>query len=442
MKKRLPIIIVLLSFSLLGLIGVNFAWFDNLLEVRQNQIFGKIKEGADEVANDLSKSAYNSAIIKLPRKLNGLNTIDLTFKLLKPPSIDEKFTAEEIYNKLNTAFISKDAKNLKFEFAVLSSEGEIEMQSANFTPAFNEQENKKIHTYIVPETGTDLDGIAQAEQLIVVVPSFKIQVWKSLLWVIILAVLFIAFIFFVFFYTVKEIINQKKLTKIKSDFINNMTHEFKTPIATISLAVDALKNEKVKTDETKANFFISIIKDENIRMNKQVEKILEAALLEKKELQLKLKELHVHESIKEAIDKFKLQLEEKKATIFLQLSAQEDIIQADDTHFFNVLSNLIDNAIKYSKENLNIQIATTSTNDTITIVIEDNGIGMSKETMKRLFEQFYRAHTGNVHNVKGFGLGMSYVKTIVEALKGKIKVESTLEKGTAFTLEFPLKKES
>lgn len=442
MKKRLPIIIVLLSFSLLGLIGVNFAWFDNLLEVRQNQIFGKIKEGADEVANDLSKSAYNSAIIKLPRKLNGLNTIDLTFKLLKPPSIDEKFTAEEIYNKLNTAFISKDAKNLKFEFAVLSSEGEIEMQSANFTPAFNEQENKKIHTYIVPETGTDLDGIAQAEQLIVVVPSFKIQVWKSLLWVIILAVLFIAFIFFVFFYTVKEIINQKKLTKIKSDFINNMTHEFKTPIATISLAVDALKNEKVKTDETKANFFISIIKDENIRMNKQVEKILEAALLEKKELQLKLKELHVHESIKEAIDKFKLQLEEKKATIFLQLSAQEDIIQADDTHFFNVLSNLIDNAIKYSKENLNIHIATTSTNDTITIVIEDNGIGMSKETMKRLFEQFYRAHTGNVHNVKGFGLGMSYVKTIVEALKGKIKVESTLEKGTAFTLEFPLKKES
>lgn len=232
---------------------------------------------------------------------------------------------------------------------------------------------------------------------------------------------------------------QKKLSEIKGDFINNMTHEFKTPLATISLAVDALKNEKVLGSKEKMDYFSSIIKDENKRMNKQVETILQAALLDKQEVQLNLKPQHVHEIISRVVDNFRLQMEDRNGKAELKLTAAKDVIEADEVHFTNMVSNLIDNAIKYSKDDsLLIRICTQNTGNTIRIKIEDNGIGMSKETVSRAFEKFYRAHTGNIHNVKGFGLGLSYVKTMVEAQKGKIRVESVPGKGSSFTLEFPL----
>jgi two-component system phosphate regulon sensor histidine kinase PhoR len=221
-----------------------------------------------------------------------------------------------------------------------------------------------------------------------------------------------------------------------------MTHEFKTPLATISLAVDALKNEKVVNDLAKRNYFSTIIKEENQRMNRQVETILKAALLDKQEVQLLLRPLHVHEIIKDVADNFVLQLEDKKGKAELFLEADNDFIEADEVHLSNLVNNLIDNAIKYSKEDQPpvIRITTQSTERNIVIVFEDNGIGMNKETVKRVFEKFYRAHTGNIHNVKGFGLGLSYVKTMVEAHGGEIKVDSVLGKGSTFTIQFPLKK--
>ncbi len=441
MKKSLPVIIILITISLFGLIQLQVSWLKNLLEVRQSQILNKVKDGATHVASDLSKAAYNSATIRLPRKSDGLSGSDMAFKLLNPPTIDEKFTPEEIYVKLKEVFEKQDLKKMDFEFAVLNSEGETEIQSAHFTEAFFDEENKKqVHTYILPESGTDLDGIAQAEQLIVIVPSFKKQVWDSLKWVILLGILFLLIILSAFFVTLKTLFNQKKLSEIKSDFINNMTHEFKTPLATISLAVDALKNEKVQSDAAKMQYFTGIIKEENTRMNKHVETILQAALLEKQELQLTLVALPVHETIHHILDAYELQIQEKNAQAELLFNATTDIIHADEVHFTNLLSNLVDNAIKYSKENLVLKITTQNNNGKINIKVEDNGIGMSKETVKRIFERFYRAHTGNRHNVKGFGLGMSYVKTVVDAHKGKIKVESILGKGTTFTMEFPLMK--
>ncbi|HVZ24518.1 MAG TPA: ATP-binding protein, partial [Sediminibacterium sp.] len=168
------------------------------------------------------------------------------------------------------------------------------------------------------------------------------------------------------------------------------------------------------------------------------ETILQAALMEKQELQLNKLKLHAHELIRASLDNYELQLEEKGATIQLLLNARNDSIQADEVHFSNVISNLVDNAIKYSREHLQITVSTHSTKNYFVLRIEDNGIGMSKESVKRIFEKFYRAHTGNLHNVKGFGLGMSYVKTVMDAHKGRIKVESTLGKGSAFTIEMPL----
>jgi two-component system, OmpR family, phosphate regulon sensor histidine kinase PhoR len=241
---------------------------------------------------------------------------------------------------------------------------------------------------------------------------------------------------------VQTMLRQKKLGKIKNDFINNMTHEFKTPIATISLAVDAMRNEKVINDREKLGYFSGIIKEENQRMNRQVETILKASQLERQEVDLNLQPVHVHEVIQDVVDNFVLQLDDKQGKVELQLNAANDLIDADEVHFSNLVNNLVDNAVKYAKDNVPpvIKLTTQSNGKNFTLRIEDNGIGMNRETVKRVFERFYRAHTGNVHNVKGFGLGLSYVKTMVEAQHGDIKAESTLGKGSIFTVDLPLKK--
>jgi len=219
-----------------------------------------------------------------------------------------------------------------------------------------------------------------------------------------------------------------------------MTHEFKTPLATISLAVDALKNEKVFGNKEKMGYFTGIIKEENKRMNKQVETILQAALLDKQEVQLNLKKLHAHDMINSALNNIQLQVEEKNGKLQVHLAATKDMLQADEVHFTNLINNLLDNAVKYSKDNLQISLSTQNAGNQFKIKIEDNGIGMNKETLSRIFEKFYRAHTGNVHNVKGFGLGLSYVKTMVDAHHGTIKAESVAGKGSTFNISFPLAK--
>ena len=217
-----------------------------------------------------------------------------------------------------------------------------------------------------------------------------------------------------------------------------MTHELKTPLATISLAIDALTNEKVIHDTDKIKIYSSMIKEENKRMNKQVEKILQAARLEKEELKLNLQPLDAHQVIHKVADNFALQVQEKNGILELKLNATNPNIKADEVHFSNIIFNLLDNALKYSEGSPHITVETFKHgNGLLSISIKDNGIGMDKETQSRIFEKFYRAHTGNLHNVKGFGLGLSYVKAIVDAHEGKIKVESTPGKGSTFTITLP-----
>ena len=320
----------------------------------------------------------------------------------------------------------------------------MEKQSKNFVNVYNAN-SPKDYPVIYPlnsPSGSETENLSPNEYLIVIMLNYRSLVFESLWLPIISAIVFTILIMTAFYLTVRTMLRQKKLSEIKNDFINNMTHEFKTPLATISLAVDALRNEKVVSDKAKMNYFSTIIKEENKRMNRQVETILKAALMDKQEVQLLLRPLHAHQLIKDVVENFTLQLEEKNGKAEVLLNAENDFIDADEVHFSNLIINLIDNAIKYSKEDQPpvIRITTQSTPKSIVIVIEDNGIGMNRETVKRVFEKFYRAHTGNLHNVKGFGLGLSYVKTMVEAHNGEIKVDSVLGKGSTFTMEFPLKK--
>jgi len=443
MKKALPSIIVLILLSLAGLIILEISWLNNLLAVTQEQMLHKVSDVAYTTAVDLSKSVSYGPSLTLPRRPDyrfGFGNDILRFA--KPLSVSDRYSEQQMYATLANAFQHKGLHNLSFDFAVISRSDEIEMQSANFETEFKESLDSSSSTHsitinISAEPGIEMSGTGPFEQLSIVVPGVKKQALDSVKWVIVGCALFTLIIIAAFYITVKALIDQRKLGEIKSDFINNMTHELKTPLATISLAIDAIRNEKVQNNREQLKYFSGIIKEENKRMNKHVETILQAALMEKQELQLNRKKLHANEVIAQVMENYELQLQEKQGRAELLLNAKQDTISADEVHFTNLISNLVDNAIKYSKKDLLIRITTHCTHKSLIIAVQDNGIGMSKESVKRVFEKFYRAPTGNVHNVKGFGLGMSYVKTVVDAHKGKIRVESVLGKGSTFTIEFP-----
>lgn len=279
------------------------------------------------------------------------------------------------------------------------------------------------------------DNIISNEMLNIYISEPELYFQRHLISLILFSLFFTGVIVTAFFVTVRTMLSQKKLSEIKSDFINNMTHEFKTPIATIQLASDALNNSKVINDPEQIEYYSSIIKEENRRMHKQVERILQASQLEKDEIKLELKEIDVHEVIAKIKEFTQLQMEELDIQFTLNLQAHDTHIMGDEVHFTNIIFNLIDNAMKYaSPEHKQIEVSTRNAAQTILISVKDNGIGMDKETQANVYEKFYRAHTGNLHNVKGFGLGLTYVKKIVEAHKGKIELQSEPGKGSIFTV--------
>jgi two-component system, OmpR family, phosphate regulon sensor histidine kinase PhoR len=273
-------------------------------------------------------------------------------------------------------------------------------------------------------------------------PSKKSWLWYSLLPTMLAAVFFTGMILFCFSYTIYVILRQKKISEMKSDFINNMTHEFKTPIATISLAADSIASPKVIQDESKINRFIGIIRQENKRMLQQVEKVLQMAQIDKKDFDLKISNVDMHEVIRQAVEHLTLQVSKREGQIRVDLLAQQPILQGDQTHLSNAIYNLLDNANKYSPETPDIHISTINQNGGIEIMVEDKGIGISKENQKHIFDKFYRVHTGNLHDVKGFGLGLSYVKAIASAHHGTIEVKSDTGKGSQFSLYLPLRQKT
>lgn len=413
--------------------------------LRQEQIKHNVEESTKAVGNDLAQHKGNYITKNAKR---GFLNDDFTLDLFRPVTIGQRFDVEEIREKFKKAFFQNSLKDIQFEFGIASFDKRGNNVFEKLTPNFiaeleDSTNNFSFNWGLEALSGTAGENLSAQEVLFVVIPNIKNLVLKSLRWRIITSIFFTFIILAAFYLTVRTMIRQKKLGEIKNDFINNMTHEFKTPIATISLAVDAMRNEKVINDRDKMGYFSGIIKEENQRMNRQVETILKASQLEKQEVDLELNPVHVHNIINDVVDNFVLQLEDKKGRVDLQLNASNDLINADEVHFSNLVNNLVDNAVKYAKENTPpvIKLTTSSNAKLFTMKIEDNGIGMNRDTVKRIFERFYRAHTGNVHNVKGFGLGLSYVKTMVEAHDGDIKAESTVGKGSTFTVDLPLKKE-
>lgn len=422
LKRVFPLIVVLITLSVLGIVFIQVSWISNSLQLRQQQ-----KAQDFEHAEAQIKESLYHIFFKRSGYIGYLD--DDTRKMLLHNFTVQVIPPEEIAIVINNALKRYNIKD-PYEYAITNIFQMPIMKSERYDRR-TEGTTKEILL-------TPPDAAVGNEILHLYIQEDKHFLHNKLGLYIAGSILFTLIIISAFYLTLRTMFSQKKLSEVKSDFINNMTHELKTPLATISLAIDALTNEKVIHDTEKIRYYSGMIKDENKRMNKQVEKILQSARIEKQDIKLNLQVLNAHEIINKVADSVVLQVLDKGGKIEVHTDANNYHIKADEVHFSNVVFNLLDNAIKYSKENLHIDIITKNTGSMFLLKIKDNGIGMNKETQSRVFEKFYRAHTGNIHDVKGFGLGLSYVKAIVDAHGGKVKVDSTLGKGSTFFIYFPI----
>lgn len=316
-----------------------------------------------------------------------------------------------------------------FEFGIYSNGLATKVKSENFK--FNKED-----TYSIP-VFADNEGVSRY-QLLVSFPEKKMFIFSDLIGIGSISLMFTLIIIIAYVHALNQFFKQKQISEIKTDFINNMTHEFKTPIATINLALDAIKNPKVIEDKDKVFRYLQMIRDENKRMHAQVENVLRISKLEKKELEINKEPQDAIALIEDAIDHVSLIIEDRGGSIATHFEATRTTVLLNDVHFTNVIVNILDNAIKYSPEIPKIDVYTENVKEFLIIKIKDQGAGMSKNAQKRIFEKFYREHTGDIHNVKGHGLGLAYVKRIVEEHNGEISVESEKRKGSTFFIKLPI----
>lgn len=334
--------------------------------------------------------------------------------------------------------LENNGLEIPFEFAVVSRNGKVFYQSGGFSnvnPAM-------LENSMFVQSLFRNDPAVKKNYLKVYFPSKTKYILSSVKFMI-PSFIFTFVVLIVFLYTIIVAFRQKKITEMKNDFINNMTHEFKTPISTISLAAQMLNDPAVGKSPVMFKHISGVINDETKRLRFQVEKVLQMSMFERQSVTLKKKEIDAHELINGVVNTFRLKVEKNNGTLEAELNAQDPVIFVDEMHFTNVVFNLLDNAVKYKSPDRDIalKIRTWNENGKLCISVEDNGLGIKKENLKKIFDKFYRVHTGNLHDVKGFGLGLAYVKKIIADHKGSIRAESELNVGTKFIITIPLFKE-
>ena len=328
-----------------------------------------------------------------------------------------------IRKEMNTAGIS-----INYEFAVRNQNGEYVLKSENFR-----EQSGMFMRKLYPN-----DAFMHPNHLSLYFPEQKSYIIQSVGFMVGSSAFLTLIILGIFAFTIYIIIRQKKLSEIKTDFVNNMTHELKTPISTISLASQMLRDRSIPMQKKNFENISNVIYDESKRLGFQVEKVLQMAIFEKGKLKIKPQEIDIHELIGNVVNNFIIQVRNQNGEIEQHLDAKNPLVRVDEVHFTNIIFNLLDNAVKYSNGITHIKVGTRNTKSQFLIYIEDKGVGISKENQKRIFEQFYRVPTGNIHNVKGFGLGLSYVKKIVDEHEGHITLHSEPKKGTRFEISIPL----
>ena len=386
--------------------------------------------------NSVDNSGISQSLIPDVRieKSGNLDILDNAIFEISAKDVLSAMPLEErvsvpVLQKLIKKELEEHGVETKFEFGIYSNNLATKIKS-------NEFKYDKDATYSIP-VFIDNEGSTKYE-LLVTFPLKKKFLLSELISITVLSIIFTLIILIAYSSALNQLIRQRQISEIKNDFINNMTHEFKTPIATINLALDAIKNPKIIDDKEKVLRYLQMIKDENKRMHAQVENVLRISKLEKKELDIVKEPHNIHEIIEDAIEHVNLILADREGTIISHFNALRNTVLINDVHFTNVIVNILENAIKYSPNVPEIEICTENIKDMIIIKIKDKGLGMSKAAQKRIFEKFYREHTGDIHNVKGHGLGLSYVKRIVDDHNGQVYVESEKGKGRTFIIKLPL----
>ena len=347
---------------------------------------------------------------------------------IKNTPIHQRVTALDVQNLLSKK-LREDNIDIDFEFAIFHDNIGTKIQSKNFDQL------------LIPLLGVPIfldDNDESDFTLFINFPERKKFIVSSIIGVTLLSMLFTLIIIIAYTSALYQLIKQRKISQIKSDFINNMTHEFKTPIATINLALDAIKNPKIISDKAKVMRYLQMIKEENKRMNAQVENVLRISQLQKKQLNISKNRYKLHDLIEDAVTHVELIVDDRNGYIQTHFNAIKSSVLANETYLTNVIVNVLDNAIKYSEEAPKIDVYTENVGNNILLSIKDKGKGMNKAVQKRIFEEFYREHTGDVHNVKGHGLGLSNVKRIVENHQGLVSVESEKGRGSTFIIKLPL----
>lgn len=395
---------------------------------------GPMKIFHDEIDNTLTDSVY----VMQNEFLNWLRRRAYEFQNLSDQMIADIYAWEktleldknEIQNAIRKSFDYAGIET-PFEYAIIKN-GIV--QEGSFARSDEDDIHRsKYRVRLFPDNLVNQDII-----LSVVFPQKTNYVLGSMMWILGGSLLFSLFILATFALSLWFVINQKKISEVKSDFLNNMTHEFKTPIATISLAADTITNPKVIRNEEKIRHFVGMIKKENSRMNKKVESILQIASLDKKEIDFRFRTVSIHTIILHVVETIEIQVQQRNGRIILHLDAPKPEILGDYDHLTNLVSNLLDNALKYSPDSPEITVSTRNTDDGIVLSVEDKGIGMTKAVQSKIFDRFYRLASGNVHDVKGFGLGLNYSRAIIDAHKGTVNVTSEPGKGSKFDVFLPI----
>jgi len=447
----------------LGLIAIQFYWINEAIAQGETELENNIVSSIDDILEETAKYEAINAINnndpyqilkKLNDKLNGNVTYDSlgnTFyfnsqttqatlqndllnqlmeemmQMGQPVDIEERIPNRILDSIINRS-LTKNGINTDYKFGVFDANNEFIFGN---TDDLNKLRESK---YLINLFPMDMFNVYF---LSLHIPNERRIVIKSMWTMLGVSALFVLLIIFAFYFSIATIVKQKKTSMIKNDFINNMTHELKTPISTISLACEALSDKTLEESTETRHRFINMISEENKRLGTLVENVLQSAVLERGELKLKKEELNIHKIINKAVQHINIQVQQRNGYIDAQTNAKNTTVFGDKIHISNVIFNLLDNANKYSSEAPRIKIKTTDVVGGILIVIKDEGVGIAKEHQNKVFEKLYRVPTGDRHDVKGFGLGLSYVKSIIETHEGKISLESALGKGSTFTIYLP-----
>ncbi len=418
-SHQIRLAVILGSISIIGIIVFQLYWVNQSFDLAEKQFNQTVEIALYNVAQKMVE--FNGH--EMPNE-NPVRQISSNYFIV---DINEIIDAQILDHYLKTEFEYSNIR-ISYEYAIYDCETD-KMVFGNYINPDNENPGveKKFQKY---DEFTYYFGI--------IFPSKALYILNTMnIWVISSFVLLTAIVFFA--YAIFIILRQKRLSEIQKDFINNMTHEFKTPISTIGISANVLTDPEIIKDRDRLLNYAAIILNQNKRLENQIEKVLQIAKIEKNKLSLKLEEVDLHEMIIRVAKNFELNITDLKGELKLDLKAQNPVVLADQLHVTNVIYNLMDNAIKYSPDRPSISISTSDNSTSIRIEIKDKGIGIEKKYFHRIFEKFFRIPTGNIHNVKGFGIGLNYVKNIIDSHKWVITVESHAGEGSTFIINIPRK---